>query len=79
MRRNLFNEVILQPDDDILAIWTDYKGEPDGDIYARFVEEDDGKWGCELSDGFTEMSANDFESEEQLRSWLQEQKVEIDG
>lgn len=78
MRRTMFNDVILQPDDDIYAAWADTHGEPDDAIYARFLEEDDGKWGCELSDGFTEMSVSDFESEQQLRDWLTQQKVRIE-
>lgn len=81
MRFTLFNEPVLQPGDDITAIWFDRVGDIESEVglTARFLEEDDGKWGCELfdEDGNT-LSANDFTSESELRAWLTSQEVEIE-
>lgn len=77
MRRTTFNEPVLQPGDDFYAEWQMYfDEEPDGEI-ARFIEQDDGKWGCEIADNNERsMQVNDFTSREALVEWLEEQKIE---
>lgn len=79
MRRTLFGTPVFQPGDDFYANWSMiFVEEPDGEV-ARFLEEDDGKWGCEITDN-NENSAqvNDFTSEAHLRDWLKLSQVKIE-
>jgi hypothetical protein len=79
MRRNYFNEPVLQPDDDIADFWNDEFGESADRLCARFIEDDDGVWGCQLFDADErEVAVNDFPSEDALRGWLILQEVTID-
>lgn len=79
MRRTLFGEPVLTPDDeDVSAFWMEeFEEYPEG-LYARFVQEDDGLWGCELADVSREVQVNDFPSEQAVRDWLAEQRIEVE-
>lgn len=80
MRTTPFGEPVLQPSDDFFAEWTaHFDEEPEGEI-ARFLEEDDGKWGCEIADNNDHtIQANDFPSEAALREWLIKSQIKIEG
>ncbi|UTC29721.1 hypothetical protein BAJUN_00910 [Bajunvirus bajun] len=84
MRRNGFNELYLQPDDDLI-ISLDQQGK-DTDLFARLLEdvpEGDGPtpgWGCELVSNETDETVayvEGFDSEEDLRVYLVEAEIEI--
>lgn len=77
MRKNVFNETILDdPEDDPTAAWAEAHGD-DPQLYARFIEEDQGLWGCELYDADSEdtMSVDNFPSEDHLREWLARHRI----
>lgn len=78
MRRTLLREPVFQPGDDFIALWTDLFMEAPEGLYARFIEEDAGVWGCELADVTREVQVNDFPTEEALRAWLTQQEIDID-
>lgn len=79
MRKTGFGEPVLQPGDDFFLQWNmQFDENPDGEV-ARFLEEEDGKWGCEIMDNNDRtMQVNDFPTKEALVDWLKSQKVQID-
>lgn len=81
MKRNMFNEMKIQPGDDIQALWNDEFGTTDPNIVARDLEDDsesDMGWTCSLrDDDYNESECHDFESEQALRDFLAQQGVEI--
>jgi len=82
MKRNFFGNAILQPGDDIAAIWSDEFGDFI-DVFARFIESDlnsdnEEMWVCVLADNEEhELGVQDFPTEEALRKWLSDQRIEI--
>jgi hypothetical protein len=80
MRITPFGEPVFQAGDDFFAEWTvHFDEEPQGEI-ARFIEEDDGKWGCEIADNNDHTAqANDFPSEADLRAWLTKNQITIEA
>jgi hypothetical protein len=81
MKRNMFGEAILQPDDDILATFMDELAVNDDESFTAFDIDDDPTfgWSCVIHAGDLgkEMQAHDFKSESDLRAWLTRQGVEI--
>jgi len=80
VRHTLFGDPVLHPGDDLYAVWIAETGEEPSGLSARLIEQDEGtgRWGCELSDMSVEMTADDFESEDDLRAWLSKHSVEIE-
>lgn len=74
MKRNAFGDIILQPGDDPVAAFGDEYGLDMSDnlIGFRFVEEDlSFDWCCELeAESGETMAVHNFETEAQLRDWL---------
>jgi hypothetical protein len=82
MKTNFFGEKILQPGDDIGALFAEqFDAEPEDTLTASDIEhEPDLGWTCLIRDeGLNEAQAHDFETEAALREWLTKQGVEIDG
>lgn len=81
MRTNVFNEPIFQPGDDFFAEWVNFFGEDPEREIARFIEyDDDLGWGCEIADNNDRTAqVTEFKSEEDLRAWLTDNKIEIEG
>lgn len=78
----MFGEAVLQPADDIAGTFSDEHGaDAGGGLTARHIEEDPNfGWGCMITDDdLNEVEAQDFLSENELRTWLTEQEVAIDG
>jgi hypothetical protein len=78
----MFGEAILQPGDDIGAAFMDaFDTDIDAALTARFIEFDDVcGWSCTIEDeDCNEMQVHDFESEEALREYLTNARVNIDG
>jgi hypothetical protein len=80
MKRNAFGEPILQEGDDILATFSEtFDTSPPEIITAIDLEDDDNfGWSAVLQDeNYNEIQVHDFKSEEELRSFLTSQGVEI--
>lgn len=78
----MFGEAILQPEDDVWDAFNEaFDSDPDEVFTASEIELDPNfGWTCLLHDDFhNELQAHDFESENQLRDWLAEQEVQING
>lgn len=82
MKKNFFGEDILQPGDDIGALFTEQFDTDPEDTLTAVDLDNDGTfgWSCTIRDeDLNEVQAHDFESEAALREWLTRQGVEIDG
>jgi hypothetical protein len=81
MRRTIFGEPVLQPDDEDVTIpWIDQFGDEPDRAIARFIEEDDGVWGCEIHDNNDDMiSVNDFPTRDALVGWLERNGIEVEN
>lgn len=82
MKKNMFGESIIQPGDDIGAAFSDrFDTDLDATLTARFIEHDDVcGWSCQIEDeDCNEMQVHDFGSEEELREFLANARVNIDG
>jgi hypothetical protein len=79
MRITMTGELVFQPGDDFFAEWTaHFDEEPEGEI-ARFLEESDGVWGCEIMDNNDHTAqAHDFTTKESLVAWLSQNKITIE-
>lgn len=81
MKRNMFNEAILQPGDDIAAHFAE-TFDTEGTITARFIDDDSesdlGWTACLMDDDGNEVQIHDFASREELIEALAAQNVEID-
>lgn len=80
MKRNAFGEPILQPGDDIGAAFSEtFDTELDATLTAFDVEEDENLgWSATIRDeDFNEIQVHDFSSEEELRDYLSNARVEI--
>lgn len=81
MKKNFFGEDILQPGDDIGALFNEqFDTDPDDTLTATDIEKDDTfGWSCTIRDeALNEVQAHDFDSEAALRAWLTRQGVETD-
>lgn len=81
MKTNAFSDVILQPGDDVFAVWNDtHMPEDDPQLTARFIEQDPTfGWTCTISDeNGTEMEVHDFSSREDLLAYLASHSVEVE-
>lgn len=78
-KRNFFNELILQPGDDIAAAFSEQHDIPlEAIVQAHDIEHEDGLgWTCLLieKDSLTEMQAHDFPNREALVDWFTRQGV----
>lgn len=83
MKRNHFGELRFTPGDDLMALWNDEftPEEVQPNIYARDLDLDSNfGWTCSLNDDDgNESECHDFESEDDLRRFLDYQGVSIVG
>jgi hypothetical protein len=79
MKRNAFNEPVMQPGDNITDTFGEHFG-TDGPFLARFIEHDETfNWTVNVEDEEgNELQAHDFESEDAVVAWLTDQGVEIE-
>jgi hypothetical protein len=79
MKKNMFGESILQPEDDIAAHFADTYSSDAEDITARDIDQDPAfGWTAILADGdLNEVQAHEFESREAIEAWLTSQGVRI--
>lgn len=81
MKTNAFGDVVIQPGDDLLAIWNDtHMLDEEPQLTARFIEHEPHiGWSASISDeNGIEMEIHDFDSREALVAFLKEQGVEIE-
>jgi hypothetical protein len=80
MKKNFFNEPILQPGDDIGAAFSEtFDTDIDALLTAWDIEHDDEMgWSATIRDEeLNEIQVQDFESEEALRDYLRQAHVDI--
>ncbi len=79
MRTTAFNDVVAQPDDDFTVVWCDRHGDAPNAPVARFLEEDDGTWGCQVNDNDdNEILVDDFPTKEALIAYLESHRVQVE-
>ena len=81
MKKNAFQETILQSGDDIAALFSEqFDTELGQRITASCVEHESGLgWTCLLQDeNLNEVQAHDFNSREELEEWLAQQGVAVE-
>jgi hypothetical protein len=80
MKKNAFGEPILQPGDDIGAAFSEnFDTDIDATLTAWDIEEDESfGWSAIIRDEeLNEMQVHDFSSEDELRDYLRDARVEI--
>lgn len=83
MKRNFFGGPIIQPGDDIAAVFSDqHDTDLETQLTARFLEEDTDAgmgWTCTVSDeDGNEVEIHDFPSKDELITFLTDQGVDVE-